>query len=340
MPIRSPRRRRARTSRRWPRLSTQPTRLAFGRPMLTRSKGLSGCLLAAVAACLLSACGGHKHKPGRPALPATVPAATPSGIHKIQHVIIIMQENRSFDSYFGTYPGADGRPVVNGQFSVCVPAPRSGGCARPYHDSSLVNGGGPHGQGAAAADINGSLMDGFVRQAQSRGGRGCGGFAGVCSYQAGSDVMGYHDAREIPNYWAYAQNFVLDDHLFESDASWSLPSHLYMVSEWSAHCPIKGDPQSCVNNDQLGGFLTSQITAAGGGGTQQDYQLCLLEHRPRLGPRAGPKKRRGAVQGAVRDCQSRSVRRQAQINQVTSRRHNYAWKDITYLLHRHGVSSA
>src|SRR5436305_746310 len=267
MPIRSPRRRRARTSRRWPRLSTQPTRLAFGRPMLTRSKGLSGCLLAAVAACLLSACGGHKHKPGRPALPATVPAATPSGIHKIQHVIIIMQENRSFDSYFGTYPGADGRPVVNGQFSVCVPAPRSGGCARPYHDSSLVNGGGPHGQGAAAADINGSLMDGFVRQAQSRGGRGCGGFAGVCSYQAGSDVMGYHDAREIPNYWAYAQNFVLDDHLFESDASWSLPSHLYMVSEWSAHCRIKGDPQSCVNNNELGGFLTSQITAAAGGGT-------------------------------------------------------------------------
>ena len=35
----------------------------------------------------------------------------PSGIHKIKHVIIIMQENRSFDSYFGTYPGADGIPM-------------------------------------------------------------------------------------------------------------------------------------------------------------------------------------------------------------------------------------
>ena len=31
----------------------------------------------------------------------------PPGIHKIKHVIIILQENRSFDSYFGTYPGAD-----------------------------------------------------------------------------------------------------------------------------------------------------------------------------------------------------------------------------------------
>ena len=46
--------------------------------------------------------------------------------------------------------------------------------------------------------------------------------------------MGYHDAREIPNYWAYAQNFVLDDHMFEPNRSWSLPAHLYMVSAWSA----------------------------------------------------------------------------------------------------------
>lgn len=42
----------------------------------------------------------------------------PTGIHKIQHVVIIMQENRSFDSYFGTYPGADGIPA-----GVCVPIP-------------------------------------------------------------------------------------------------------------------------------------------------------------------------------------------------------------------------
>ena len=33
-----------------------------------------------------------------------------TGIHKIQHVVIIMQENRSFDSYFGTYPGRQRDP--------------------------------------------------------------------------------------------------------------------------------------------------------------------------------------------------------------------------------------
>ena len=43
-----------------------------------------------------------------------------TGIHKIRHVVVIMQENRSFDSYFGTYPGADGIPMHDG-YAVGVP---------------------------------------------------------------------------------------------------------------------------------------------------------------------------------------------------------------------------
>ena len=66
-----------------------------------------------------------------PALAAGQQASTPEGIHKIQHVVMIMQENRSFDSYFGTFPGADGIPA-----GVCVPDPRTGGCVAPFHDSS------------------------------------------------------------------------------------------------------------------------------------------------------------------------------------------------------------
>ncbi|TMM06111.1 MAG: hypothetical protein E6G10_01015, partial [Actinobacteria bacterium] len=50
-----------------------------------------------------------------------------AGIHKIRHVVIIMQENRSFDSYFGTYPGADGLPRdAQGNFTVCSPDPATG----------------------------------------------------------------------------------------------------------------------------------------------------------------------------------------------------------------------
>ena len=46
--------------------------------------------------------------------------------------------------------------------------------------------------------------------------------------------MGYQTAADIPNYWAYAHNFVLQDQMFEPNASWSLPAHLFMVSGWSA----------------------------------------------------------------------------------------------------------
>jgi phospholipase C len=208
--------------------------------------GSKQILALSLVACLAgAACSNPVAKP-----PSPTPLAA-AGIHKIQHVVVIMQENRSFDQYFGTFPGADGLPVQNGQFTTCVPDPATGACVKPYHDSSDLNYGGPHGQVNATADINGGKMDGFIAQAlkgqktvcTSPDDPSCGGNG----KSGGSDVMGYHDAREIPNYWAYAQDFVLQDHMFEPNASWSLPEHLFMVSEWSAKCSNAADPQSCVN---------------------------------------------------------------------------------------------
>jgi phospholipase C len=63
--------------------------------------------------------------------------------------------------------------------------------------------------------------------------------------------MGYHDAREISNYWDYACDFVLQDHMFEPNASWSLPAHMFLVSEWSARCGISRDPMSCTSEIEL-----------------------------------------------------------------------------------------
>src|SRR5437762_2110943 len=78
-----------------------------------------------------------------------------TGIQKIQHVVIIMQENRSFDEYFGTYPGAAGIPMSNGTPTVCVPDPATGQCVKPYHDTSddTTTNGGPHGTAGARGDI-------------------------------------------------------------------------------------------------------------------------------------------------------------------------------------------
>jgi phospholipase C len=206
----------------------------------------------------------------------------PAGIHLIRHVVVIMQENRSFDSYFGTYPGADGIPK-----GVCVPVPRGGGCVRPYHDTSNRNAGGPHDHVNAVRDIDAGNMDGFVLQAASGRRAACSAQidAPTCSLAPRApDVMGYHDWHEIPNYWAYARHFVLQDHMFQPDLSWSLPAHLYMVSGWSAKCSVAGDPMSCRNAVQAPGS-----------------------------PPGDPQNTTGATP-------------------------DYAWTDLTYLLHKAHVS--
>jgi phospholipase C len=168
---------------------------------------------------------------------ASAPQRKPSllGIHKIRHIIVIIQENRSFDSYFGTYPGADGIPK-----GVCVPDPLHGGCIKPHVDHADSNSGGPHVNASSIADVNGGKMNGFVKEAESvcKSGKPC-----------VTDVMGHHAASDIPNYWAYARHFALDDHMFESDDSWSLPAHMYVVSAWSADCSNPAKPMTCVGTD-------------------------------------------------------------------------------------------
>src|SRR6266545_2946797 len=103
----------------------------------------------------------------------------------------------------------------------------------------------------AVADIDGGRMDGFVASAVEGRHGFCAQnpFSPECTQLVGRkgqpDAMGWHDAREIPNYWAYAQHFVLQDHMFEPVESWSLPSHLAMVSGWSASCPAPDQIQLC-----------------------------------------------------------------------------------------------
>jgi phospholipase C len=273
-----------------------------------RGRGRLAVALVLAAGLVPAACGGgssHQSVTSTPggtqgstanplttAVPTT-PATPAVGIHKIQHVVIIMQENRSFDSYFGTYPGADGIPGLAGNPGTvpCLRDPTTGECVRPFHDRQDENLGGPHSYANAEADIDGGRMDGFVREQQA----GLGGceqtFNPACGGSGGTtaDVMGYHTGADIPNYWTYARDFVLQDHMFESDLSWSLPSHLYMVSEWSAYCSKQGDPMSCRNAIQ-----NPQIPP--------DFARRLGRKDP-----SDP---------------------------------NYAWTDLTYLLHRYGVSWA
>jgi len=176
----------------------------------------------------------------------------PAGIHKIKHVIVIMQENRSFDTYFGTFPGADGIPMKDGVPTVCVPNPLTHVCDKPFHDVYDINGGGPHGESAAIGDVGkGKVkMQGFIA-AVVHAKQTCNNpqdpacvFVESDGRSGEPDVMGYHTAAEIPNYWTYAKDFVLDDHMFEPVKSWSEVDHMYLVSGWAAHC-TSDNPMSC-----------------------------------------------------------------------------------------------
>ena len=181
--------------------------------------------------------------------------AEPSGLEKIEHIVIIMQENRTFDHYFGTFPGAEGFPRdANGDIDLCIPNPYDEGkCARPYHDPRERNIGGPHSYRGHVTSVNGGKMDGFLEafkdasapcdpeETDINSGAWCGR-----TKENPMNVLGYKEEQDIPNYWTYAREFVLQDHMFAPSNSWTLPAHLYMVSGWSAICKNK-NPMSCVN---------------------------------------------------------------------------------------------
>ena len=288
----------------------------------------------AIAAVALGGC------TGGPPRPDPAPKLPPVGIHKIQHVVIIMQENRSFDSFFGTYPGADGIPARNGHFTVCVPDPRLHHCQRPYHDPSLVNGGAGHSSDNAIQDVNDGKMNGFIRSAELGLTRGCALALhppAVCQPSGPPDVMGYHDAREIPNYWTYAKDFVLQDHMFEPVASWSLPAHLYLVSEWSAKCTNRS-PFSCANDPAQHNLLPPKA-----------FLKCLQRHHLSARDVRRAADLTKSQRSAIGRCLSALTPfgRQRALSKAAAggagegeKLGLYSWTDLTYLLHKYDISWA
>ncbi|MGZ5300220.1 MAG: alkaline phosphatase family protein [Actinomycetota bacterium] len=244
------------------------------RPARALARSLSVVATASIATIVAVACsvgqanvrgGGERAMAAASSAPSSAPSLDPPidpdiGINNITHVIVIVQENRSFDHYFGTFPGADGYPRdAKGRIDVCVPDPEAQRCRRPYHDTNLFDAGGPHGLEGSKISEGGGRMDGFVRALEQIG-NGCEHRPDAFQCRrakrgsAGQpDIMGYHTGKEIPNYWAYAKHFVLQDHMFAPQSSWTLPAHLFLVSGWAATCPDLGDAMSCRSDLEFPG---------------------------------------------------------------------------------------
>jgi len=154
----------------------------------------------------------------------------------VRHVVIIMMENRSFDHYFGKYPGVNGIPAN----AACNPDPLNGTCVAPYHNTATLNYGGPHSTANEIRDVDGGKMDGFIASSES---------TPLHPSPNPDDVMGYHTCAEIPTYCFYAAHGVLADDAYAATSSFSTMAHLFMVSNWSAVCTSPTDPMTCTSSN-------------------------------------------------------------------------------------------
>jgi phospholipase C len=127
----------------------------------------------------------------------------------IKNIVIVLQENHTFDNYFGTYPGADGTAGK----SYCLPdALGSPVCISPFHDTSLTPVDLNHNWKSAHADYDSGKMDAFVYS------------------EGNAETMGYYDRQDLGRYWKAADVYVLCDRYFTSVMSESAPNHLFLVA--------------------------------------------------------------------------------------------------------------
>jgi phospholipase C len=144
-----------------------------------------------------------------------VQAASNQPTTPIQHLIVLLQENHSFDNYFGTYPGADGLPA--GTKMPIDPANPGAGYVTPWHIGNSTITDLSHSAATYREQYDNGKMDAFVSALNRRN-------------QDGKLSMGYYDGSDIPYYWNLADNFVLFDHFFSSAKDGSFANHMYWVA--------------------------------------------------------------------------------------------------------------
>jgi phospholipase C len=196
-----------------------------------KTQGHSWCrrALASVAALSIVAAAPGARLAARPDDPDDVPTRTP-----IKHLVVIFQENVSFDHYFGTYPLAranhdgsrffegakDDTPRVNNLVTSGL-LDHNPNSANPFRiDRSTPNTcDQDHSYGKEQAAFDGGLMDKFIQKT------GC-----VDPVLGANSVMGYYDGNTVTALWNYAQQFALSDNFFGTTFGPSTPGALNVVS--------------------------------------------------------------------------------------------------------------
>jgi phospholipase C len=171
--------------------------------------------------------------------PVTASAAVPAATTPIQHLVVIFQENVSFDHYFGTYPNATNTsgepfqalpntPTVNGLTQALLTANPNGVNPRrldPSNINDVLTCDQDHNYTAEQQAFDNGAMDKFptsvgTSMGNNPNGQGC----------QSSDVMNYYDGNTVTGLWNYAQHFAMSDNSFGTTFGPSAPGAINLVS--------------------------------------------------------------------------------------------------------------
>ena len=182
-------------------------------------------VIAAAACATLAACAGwlslaHAASP-------SVPAATP-----IEHLVVIFDENVSFDHYFGTYPHAD-NPAGEPAFTADQGTPAVDGLSNALLNNltnpqridraNALTCDQDHGYADEQKAFDDGHMDQFVQVARAAG--------GSCAAPRGADiVMDYFDGNTVTALWNLAQHFAMSDEFYGTTFGPSTPGALNLVA--------------------------------------------------------------------------------------------------------------
>ena len=176
------------------------------RELLLRAR----CALPVAAALAAASCAGGnpQNLPGQAAPAGRV--ARSATASPISHVILVIQENRSFDDFFATFPGADGTTTGKMEGGGTIPLQKVK-LAEPCDFGHSYNG--------FRRDYDGGQMDGFGLET-----------GGKCAGKVGKKPYQYVNPTEIAPYWDIAQQFVLADHMFQTQGSGSFTAHQDLIA--------------------------------------------------------------------------------------------------------------
>src|ERR1700679_6702 len=198
-----------------------------------------------------------------------VSASAQSTATPIKHLVVIFQENVSFDHYFGTYPtalnlpgepkfkAAAGTPTVNGfTDGLLFNNPNflntdlnGAAAANPFRldRSEAATADQDHNYGPEQQAFHGGLMDGFPKYTGTPGPPPTG-------QSTNGLVMGYFDGNTVTAYWNYAQNFAINDNSFGTNFGPSTVGAINLISGQTNGVDDAINPGSVVVPDGSGGF--------------------------------------------------------------------------------------